>query len=384
MKEASNVTIHDPEKLSRDLTAYFERFASRNKGVHHALMSLRRGDGSFEWESAHGTVSPDGPPLTPETPYFIASVTKIYTAAAVLLLMEQGRISLTDPISHHLPEGLVDGLHRVGSEDHTSTITVRHLLANTSGLANFYEDRDSSGTTLQQRLFAGEDPTFDLDDVICTVRDEMKPHFAPLPLDAEGKRAFYSDTNFQLLGAILEYLTDKSLSELFRELIFAPLDLRETYLYGRGPAAQEDRPRPPLIWHKKKPMNVDRVMSCFGADGALVSTTADQHRFLQALFQGHLFARDQTLELMQERWNKIWFPMEYGLGLMRIKSSRLLSPLRPPPTIIGHSGSSGSWLYFCPALDLYLAGTIDQTAPRSLPFRLLIKILQIVDQASER
>ncbi len=55
-------------------------------------------------------------------------------------------------------------------------------------------------------------------------------------------------------------------------------------------------------------------------------------------------------------------------------------PLRPPPTIVGHSGSSGSWLYYCPAVDVYVVGTINQTGSRSLPFRLLFKSMQLLER----
>jgi D-alanyl-D-alanine carboxypeptidase len=95
---------------------------------------------------------------------------------------------------------------------------------------------------------------------------------------------------------------------------------------------------------------------------------------------GELFASPTTLAAMQ-RWNPIFFPLQYGYGLMRFKLPRLLSPFGFSPELIGHSGSSGSFLYYCPELDLYMAGTINQMALPRVPFPLMLKVARIVERA---
>ncbi|HZA36346.1 MAG TPA: hypothetical protein VE505_15525, partial [Vicinamibacterales bacterium] len=77
---------------------------------------------------------------------------------------------------------------------------------------------------------------------------------------------------------------------------------------------------------------------------------------------------------MHGRWNRIFFPFEYALGTMRLRLPRLMT-LRYVPALVGHAGSSGSWLFHCPELDLLLAGTVDQAAFPSLPYRLLPRLL---------
>ena len=363
--------------MEKALNELFDGFGG--KKVHTAVMAVRSGDGSFSWSRARG-VREDGDKVMAGDPYFIASVTKTFAAVVTLLLEEQEALSLRAPIGEYLPDELLEGLHLRKGEDLTGTITVEHLLSNTSGLPNFYEDKGEHGVSLQQRLFRGEEAQFDVQDVVRVVREEMKPKFAPLSLSAQGKRGEYSDTNFQLLGEILERVTGKGLGDVLREQLIEPLGLGQTYLYGRGEAADGESKEPLGIFHKDRPMKLRGVMRCFGADGALVSTTTDQLRFMQALMAEEIFAKGKTLERMQGRWNKIWFPLEYGLGLMRVKRSRLVSPLSPPPTIVGHSGSSGSWLYYCRDLDLYLVGTVNQTARRGLPFRLLFRALQVLEK----
>jgi len=79
-----------------------------------------------------------------------------------------------------------------------------------------------------------------------------------------------------------------------------------------------------------------------------------------------------------EQWNKIFFPLEYGYGLMRYKLPRFMSPFTPIPAFIGHSGASGSFLFICPDQDLYMAGTFNQINKPSAPFSLTPKIAQIL------
>ena len=132
---------------------------------------------------------------------------------------------------------------------------------------------------------------------------------------------------------------------------------------------------------------------------SVYSTAEDTLRFLRALTRGSVFDDPATLLLMQQRWNRFGLPLdraalrappwpiEYGLGMMRFddpvlrllgRLPRLLMPIRPVPAVIGHTGSTGCWLFHCPQLDLLLSGTIDQAAGGAVPFRLIPKILRIV------
>jgi hypothetical protein len=107
---------------------------------------------------------------------------------------------------------------------------------------------------------------------------------------------------------------------------------------------------------------------------------------------------------MQSHWNRFGFPLdraalrlpswpiEYGLGLMRFhdpilsligRLPRAIRPIYSAPAVIGHTGSTGSWLFYCSKLDLFLSGTVDQATAGAIPFRLVSKILRIVDFSGE-
>lgn len=104
------------------------------------MMALEKGDRLFRWIGAAGEAQPGGEPMRENTPFFIASVTKLYIAAAILKLYEQAKVGLNDSITEYLPESLVSRIHQWHGVDYTEQITIRHLLNHTSGLPDWLED----------------------------------------------------------------------------------------------------------------------------------------------------------------------------------------------------------------------------------------------------
>lgn len=117
------------------------------------------------------------------------------------------------------------------------------------------------------------------------------------------------------------------------------------------------------------------------ADGGIISTLDDQSRFLRALVRGDVFDRPETFQRMQQRFDRIFFPIDYGLGLMRYAPSRWMSPVQRIPPVVGHTGSTATWLLYCRELDLCLAGTFDVARP-ALPFRCVTRVLHTVQRAA--
>jgi CubicO group peptidase (beta-lactamase class C family) len=103
----------------------------------------------------------------------------------------------------------------------------------------------------------------------------------------------------------------------------------------------------------------------------LVSTVAESLAFLRGFFEGKLFDAGH-LPRMTRRWNSLFFPIQYGYGLMRIKMPRVFSPFKPSAEFIGHSGASGSFAFAVPARGLYLAGTVNQAQAPGRPIRLMM------------
>jgi D-alanyl-D-alanine carboxypeptidase len=353
------------------------------KQVKHAIVAVESVDRSFRWMGVAGDAHPDGTPLREDTPIFIASVTKLYIAATIMKLYERDLIGLDKPISTYLPQSLIGGIHRLGGVDYTDMITVRHLLGHSSGLPDYLEDRPEGGQSLIERLVK-KDLSWTIEEAMQIVRDRLTPRFPPQPPDAKRQKISYSDTNYQLLIAIIEAVTGQPLHTVFSEMLYAPLGLKHTFHPGTsaGPA-----PEPATLWLEEQPLDIPLAMRSFGD---LVSTADDMLRFMQALIRSEIFAQPTTLDLMMGSWRSFGFslnlaptsptwPIEYGLGMMRFRIPHLFSPLRPIPAVIGHTGVSGSWLFYCPRLDVLLAGTVNQATAAALPFRFVPKLLRVLD-----
>jgi D-alanyl-D-alanine carboxypeptidase len=358
----------------------FEEFLQKvvaQRTVRHAAIGLAAIDGSWEWCEAAGVADPDGTTMEPETPWFLASVTKLYIAAVVLRLYERGMIDLDAPVPEYLPDSLTKGMHLRNGVDRTAQITVTHLLAHATGLPDSLVEHRKGEQGLVAEIEAG-DVSFSLASAVERVRS-LQPHFPPSDLNGERPRVRYSETNYQLLMLIAEQASGRSIGELHRSLLFEPLGLRHTWFPGNEALGEVGRPATP--WLSDRPLQ-DRPMALRSL-GDLFATTSDVLRFGRALFSEQIFEDRATGELMYRKFNRFGvprsrasiaspaWPIEYGLGMMRFAPSRALAMGKRLPPLLGHTGSTGSWLWYSPPLGLLLAGTVDQATKAALPFRTI-------------
>jgi CubicO group peptidase (beta-lactamase class C family) len=342
-----------PDRLARLLEEYDRR--TDTSAVVFALAQPSTG-----WTWTHGD---------PGAPYAIASITKLHTTALIVQLADQGLLGLDDPIERHLEPEVVRGLSVVDGVDRGHEITVRQLLAHTSGIADYFEQRRTDGTTTFGRALAGG-PGWTFSDAISIAKTEMRPRFRP---GAPGK-ASYSDTNFQLLGAIIERVTGDSYASALQSRVIAPLGLTRTYLFSPTTMDRYDDLGPLLLG--TRPIRIPQVLASVGADGGIVSTATEGLRFLRAFFAGELFPA-RYLGEMQREWRRIFFPLQYGMGLMRYALPRVMTGFRVVPPMIGHSGASGAVAFHSPDTDLFVVGTVNQVEKRSLAFRLLTRLTML-------
>jgi len=335
--------------------------------VFNLVAAVQSFDSSIDFIGAAGIADPvTGAPMTPQTPYFIASVTKMYTASIIIRLNQEKRLDLNAPITEYLPDSLTQAIHIYNGIDYSSRITISNLIAQTSGLPDHETDKLKGEISLLDDLKAGNDRYIDTTEAIQIVR-KLSPKFPP----GAGNKAYYSNANYRLLGAIIEAVTGKPMAENFRELICEPLGLHHTYLFDwKTPRSDEI---PATIYMKNAPVHVPRYLASNISDGGLVSTASECVTFLRAFFEGKLFDKS-FLEKMMD-WKPIFFPLHYGSGLMYFKLPRYFS-LTPMPEFIGHSGSTGSFAFACPSRSLYLAGTLNQIANPSKPFFFMIDLVR--------
>ena len=359
------------DNVNQGLDYLVSNLVEKDKAVKNCVLSVMKGDGSFSWSGAAGIASQDGQaPMAKDTPIYISSITKLYTATAIMRLYEKGALSLDDPMAKYLPEGLIRGIHVYEGKDYSSAITIKQLLSHTSGIADYYTEKPEGGGSLFDLILQEPERSWTVDETIERAQKDLKPNFPP------GTEASYSDTNFQLLGKIIEAVTGKPLHIVYEEFFFRPLGLTHTWLIGRSKPQVAPSAKPADVFCKDMNITKTRANGAYWADGGIVSTVEEMIVFLKALNEGRIVTSD-TLKLMHN-WHKLHFPLQYGYGTMYVKFPRFMNMVMKVPPLWGHSGSTGSFLYYSEDLNLYLAGTIDQTESQSKPFRVMSKVIEVI------
>ncbi|WP_415839372.1 serine hydrolase domain-containing protein [Nocardioides zeicaulis] len=243
-------------------------------------------------------------PVDPRSRVRIASNTKMFTATVVLQLVEEGLVDLDAPVERYLP-GVVRGSGNDGRD-----ITVRELLQQRSGLPDYDSLVVAAGGSLSAVRHTYFEPRELLDAALAE-----PPHFRP------GSRWEYSNTNYVVLGLLVQRVTGRPVSEEITRRVVRPLRLRDTYWPGVGEQRlRGPHPRGYLADAPGEPWQDSTVMdpSLGWAAGQLVSTPADLGRFMQGLLGGELLPGD----LLQQMMRGVRAPgfdadpgWRYGLGL---------------------------------------------------------------------
>jgi D-alanyl-D-alanine carboxypeptidase len=242
-------------------------------------------------------------PATEKTAFAIYSITKTFTAVATMMLVEEGKISLEDPISKHLA-GLPAAWNKV---------TIRHALTHTSGIMDFCEVPDSP---------CEQSKDFTQAELIKSVAD-YPLKFAP------GGRWEYNNTGYYLLGMLIEKVSSQTYEQFLRTRIFVPLEMRDTRLENYTELIPNRANG--YTWKNGKFLNAWRVSPTLSFSLAgLVSTVLDLAKYDAALYTEKLLKKS-TLDLM---WTKARLnngqEIEHGLGFG-------MTPFRDHRRV-GHSG----------------------------------------------
>jgi len=359
------------DNLNQEMEYLVSGLAEKDKSVRNCVLSVMEGDGSFSWSGAAGIARQDGQaPMTKDTPIYIASITKLYTATIIMRLYEKGALSLDDPMSRYLPEKLIRGIHVYKGKDYSREITIKQLLSHTSGIADYYTKKPKRGKSLFDLFLEKPGRSWTVGETIARARNDLEPNFQP------GTSASYSDTNFQLLGKIIETITGKPLAIVYEDFIFRPLDLKHTWLIRRSEPKLTPSVAPADVFYKDINITKTRSNGAYWADGGIVSTAEEMIIFLKALNEGRIIRRD-TLKLMHH-WHKLQFPLQYGYGTMYFKLPQFISKVMKVPPLWGHSGSTGSFLYYSEDLNLYMAGSVNQVDSKATPFKLMLKVTKAI------
>ena len=294
--------------LATDLAARVDQIASQSLGNRAGMsVAVVRADETIIAKGYGFANLEQRAPATADTVYHIDSITKHITAGAILSLVEQGKLSLDDPVTRFVPQ--------LG--DKWSKVRIRHLLSHTSG-SESYTDLPSWGP--QERL----DVTSN--DILGLVRD-VPFHFEP------GTSWRYNNTGFYLLGMVIEKVTGQPYADFMSEHVFRPLGMAATR-YGDFRPIVANRASGYELDHgtlvNAEPMSWKAPF----AGGALCSTAMDLVRWERALEHRELIG-PATLKLMRSPTMIDGVSLDYGFGT-RLGS---LGGHR----VIGHTGTGGGF-----------------------------------------
>jgi D-alanyl-D-alanine carboxypeptidase len=253
-----------------------------------------------------------GSPLPRDGYIAIGSTTKTFTATVILQLVGEGRLSLSDTLGHWLPDIVT------GHGNNGNAITIRELLQHTSGL---YDYTDTSGVLPGLITPAGyhrDVSRFYTPAQLVALAVRHRPLFAP------GTRYSYSNTNYVLLGMLIQRVTGRTWEQEVHARILRPLGLAHTLTPDQAtrlPAPharlyQQFTPGGPLVNVTIPPLSISTT-----ADGAMISTPADLNQFFRALLSGRLLHPAQLAQMKQTvtepASDTVVAGARYGLGLER-------------------------------------------------------------------
>jgi len=276
--------------IAKRVQAVIDRYKARPEFVglsvavargDHLIVDEGVGIADLEWKA----------PADASTVMRIGSVTKQFTAAAIMKLHEQGRIGLDDSIARYLPDFDTEG----------HTVTIRQLLTHTSGIPNY---------TSQPAFFARQAP-LDLSD------KELLASIKGVPFDFEpGTKWLYSNTNFYLLGMIVAKVSGMSYADYMQQTFFDPLGLTHTRYGATAPIIPRRAQGYSYDFATKRHRNAAPLsMNVPGAAGALISTAGDLLRWQIALTGGRAVSPASYRQMIDSSVPTGRGDSKYGFGL---------------------------------------------------------------------
>ncbi|MFH2000675.1 MAG: serine hydrolase domain-containing protein [Planctomycetota bacterium] len=325
----------------------------------------------LSWEGAAGSADPEkGLPMTPATPVRIASNTKTFVAASILRLMEEGALSLDDPVAAHLPDEYTSALKKDGYDP--EAMTVRHLLTHTSGLFDH-----SSSPKYEEAIFSNPQRRWTPEDQFEAAMEWGDPHGAP------GEIFTYCDTGYILLCVILERISGNPLAEAVRDLLRYDLrGLRATWWETLEPQPAGVPERAHQFIGDIDTAGFDPSFDLYGG-GGLVSTVGDMARFFRALFEGAFYNEEDTIDTMlttvegaralADAGSSSIAPGAYRMGIWEEELEGFKT--------YRHSGFFGTCAVYVPDLDLVIACCVNQHNARSALYDIVRQALVLVSEA---
>jgi D-alanyl-D-alanine carboxypeptidase len=340
------------EQTLQKIENNFLKKVQSDKNLKNAFLLVHSEKLGIDLNLAAGNVNPN-----PDQPHYMASVGKIFTATLVGILHEQGKLSFDDPLAKYLDAELMNGLHIYKGHDYSGDIRISHLLNQTSGLADVFFPlfkkmlKEPFSITAREAVIRG--------------KQNMKPKAKP------GEKHVYTDTNYYLLGFIVESVTGKPFHEALRQLIFEPLGMKHAWMQGFSePAIKSVLPKAGFYY---KGLNVSEIEGFYEIDyagGGVVATSAEYMRFMKALVN-HQLVQPETLQRMLSDDKRSMPNFRYGYSIWKLNTIPLLLPEKY--YCWGCVGVTGAYLFYHPKTETFMVVNFNDFSYRSKAFVFMLR-----------
>ncbi len=316
----------------------------KKAGIRNAYLlvcSEKKGINMSIAEGKTGAAAPD-----PRQPVHMASVGKLFTSVIISMLYERGLLDFSDKIAKYLEPGLMKGLHIYKGTDYSGEIEIRHLLKQTSGLNDVFY-------VLYEKILK-EKKSYTPEDAVIWGKENLKPKSKP------GAGHFYTDTNYYLLGMIAEKITGKHFHELLHEMIFDPLGMDNSCMYGYSqPRVKPEVPAAGLYIRGTNLLEVPGLFSIDFSGGGIIAPPADYLKFMRGLVHGKLIKKE-TLDRMindDAAMGPARPGMHYGYAVWKFTPVPILIPKKL--SCWGCVGVTGAFMFYHPETDSYIIGSFN-------------------------
>jgi len=305
-----------------------------------------------------------------DSPFYTASITKMFTSTAIGILKEQQLLNFEDKIAKYLPDSIINDLHVLDGKDYSKELTIIHLLQHTSGLPDYFTDATIDGSpNIINQLMMQPNKSWSAEEMIQFSKDKMTPHFIP------GAGYHYTDTEYVLLALIIEHLSDLSLDKFFHHYIFKPLGMKNSFVNLKSMAIDNTLPIIKFYAGEFELSSLKSLSADWGG-GGLVSNTQDLIAFLKAFNNNDILKKETQLAM--QNWMNETKGMQYGFGIRHVSLGEL-TDTDSNLELIGHNGSTASFLWYCPQIDTYIAGTLNQLEASKSALVLVYDILKTIE-----
>ncbi|WP_423189873.1 serine hydrolase domain-containing protein [Alkalibacterium sp. f15] len=350
--------------LSKSIENSFRKQVRKDSKIKNAYLLVHSEKEGIHINIAEGSTGTM--PANPQQPIYMASVGKLFTSAIIGILVDRGKLSFDDEITKYLDHELTNNLHIYNGKDYTDEVKIKHLLNQTSGLADDFRP-------LLGKLIKDQNLNITPREAVTWVKNNEKPHFPP------GEGFKYTDTNYHLIGLIIESITGEPFHVVLRKYIFEPLDMRHSYMHQFSePIESSQFPTADFFIDKTKLNDIKGYAGLDYTGGGVVAPTEDLLKFMKALVSYQIVTKNM-LEEMKDNCVRFGLGIDYGYGIWKIKTVPLVMPEKLNSW--GVAGATGAFMFYHPGKDSYIIGSFNDFSYERKGVRFML--LNVIKQLSK-